>query len=62
MSELELLKAKLAWTKELSLKIDKILNAELDIEDYSSEIFFEINKIENKIDDLEFELEMDSED
>ena len=53
MSEREELELKLKWYKKLKAKLEKILNAELDIDDYDTEIYVKIESIEEELFNLE---------
>ncbi len=43
------LRCKLEFYKKLNKKLDKILNAEIEIEDYSREIYGKIQRLETEL-------------
>ena len=51
--ELIELKTQLAFYKKLDNKIDLVLNAELELEDWQEEVYRKIIGLENKVSDLE---------
>lgn len=52
MNKLEELELKLTWYSKLDAKLDKILNGELQLEDYSEEIYSKLSSIEDEINNL----------
>lgn len=51
--EIELLKAKIEWYRKLEGKVWKMLNDELDISDYASEVGGKISNLEVELEALE---------
>jgi len=52
------LRTKLEFYKKLDKKLEQVLNAELDIEDWSSEVYSKISRLENELDDLKIEMDL----
>ena len=52
------LRTKLEFYKKLDSKIDSILNAELDLEDYSEKIYLKLQKLENELEDYKMEIDL----
>lgn len=52
------LRTKLKFYKKLDKKIDKVLNAELEIEDWSSEVYNKILILETELDNLKIEMDL----
>ena len=52
------LRTKLEFYKKLDKKLDKVLNAELEIEDWSSEVYGKISILETELDDLKMEMNL----
>ncbi len=52
------LRTKLEFYKKLDKKIQKVLNAELEIEDWGDEVYREINKLETELDDFKMEMDL----
>lgn len=52
------LRTKLEFYKKLDKKLDKILNAEIEIEDYSSEVYSKIQRLETELTDLKCEMDL----
>lgn len=52
------LRTKLKFYKKLDKKIDKVLNAELEIEDWSSEVYNKILILETELEDLKIEMDL----
>jgi len=50
------LRTKLEFYKKLDKKLDKILNAEIEIEDYGNEIYGKIQRLETELTDLKWEM------
>ena len=46
------LRTKLEFYKKLDKKLEQVLNAELEIEDWSSEVYGKISRLETELDDL----------
>lgn len=55
------LRTKLEFYKKLDKKIEKVLNSELVIEDWSEEVYSEISSLENELDDLKQEMNLPDE-
>lgn len=55
------LRTKFKFYKKLNAKIDKIMNAALDIEDYSNEVYSKMNMLENELTDLKCEMDLSDE-
>ena len=52
------LRTKLKFYKNLDKKIDKVLNAELEIEDWGNEVYSKISRLEAELDDLKIEMDL----
>ena len=52
------LRTKLEFYKKLDKKLDKILNAEIEIEDYSSEVYGKIQRLETELTDLKCDMDL----
>lgn len=52
------LRTKLKFYKKLDKKIDKVLNAELEIEDWGNEVYSKISRLEAELDDLKIEMDL----
>ena len=52
------LRTKLEFYKKLDKKIDLILNADLDIEDYSNQVYGKLQKIENELEDHKMKIDL----
>ena len=52
------LRTKLEFYKKLDKKLEKVLNAELEIEDWSSEVYGKISILETELDDLKMEMDL----
>lgn len=48
---------KLQFYKKLRKKTEAMLNAELEIDDYDTEVFHKILELEDIVDEMEFQLE-----
>jgi hypothetical protein len=55
------LRTKLEFYKKLDKKLEQVLNAELEIEDWSSEVYNKLSRIENELDDLKMEMDLPDE-
>jgi hypothetical protein len=55
------LRTKIQLYKNLDNKIQKVLDAELDIEDWSSEVYCELSSLENELDNLKMEMDLSDE-
>ena len=55
------LRTKLEFYKKLDKKLEKVLNAELEIEDWSSEVYGKISRLETELDDLKMEMDLPDE-
>ena len=55
------LRTKLEFYKKLDKKLEQVLNAELEIEDWSSEVYNKISRLENELDDLKMEMDLPDE-
>ena len=52
------LRTKLKFYKKLDKKIDKVLNAELEIEDWGNEVYSKISRLEAELEDLKIEMDL----
>ena len=52
------LRTKLKFYKKLDKKIDKVLNAELEIEDWGNEVYSKISRLESELEDLKIEMDL----
>ena len=52
------LRTKLEFYKKLDKKLEQVLNAELEIEDWSSEVYGKISRLETELDDLKIEMDL----
>jgi hypothetical protein len=55
------LRTKLEFYKKLDKKLEQVLNAELEIEDWSSEVYNKLSRLENELDDLKMEMNLPDE-
>jgi archaellum component FlaC len=55
------LRTKLEFYKKLDKKLEKVLNAELGVEDWSGEVYSKISRLETELDDLKLELNLPDE-
>jgi hypothetical protein len=55
------LRTKLEFYKKLDKKLEQVLNAELEIEDWSSEVYNKVSRLENELDDLKMEMDLPDE-
>ncbi len=55
------LKTKLEFYKKLDKKLEKVLKGELDVQQWSEEVFDKINKFEKQLDDLNFQIYLSNE-
>ena len=55
------LRTKLEFYKKLDKKLEQVLNAELEIEDWSGEVHNKISRLENELDDLKMEMDLSDE-
>ena len=55
------LRTKFEFYNKLDKKLEQVLNAELEIEDWSSEVYSKISRIETEIDDLKIEMDLPDE-
>lgn len=55
------LRTKLEFYKKLDKKIQKVLNAELELEEWSDEVYSKINKLETELDDFKMEIDLPDE-
>jgi len=49
---------KLEFYKKLDKKITKVLNAELELEDWSEEVYYKISVLEDGVDNLKVEMNL----
>jgi len=52
------LRTKLEFYKKLDKKLEQVLNAELEIEDWSEEVYSKISRLETELDDLKMEMDL----
>lgn len=52
------LRTKLEFYKKLDKKLEQVLNAELEIEDWSGEVYSKISRLETELDDLKMEMDL----
>ena len=55
------LRTKLDFYKKLDKKLEKVLNAELEIEDWSSEVYSKLSRLEKELDDYKMEIDLPDE-
>jgi hypothetical protein len=55
------LRTKLEFYKKLDKKLEQVLNAELEIEDWSEEVYSKISRLETELDDLKMEMDLPDE-
>lgn len=55
------LRTKLEFYKKLDKKLEQVLNAELEIEDWSSEVYNKLSRLENELVDLKMEMDLPDE-
>jgi hypothetical protein len=55
------LRTKLEFYKKLDKKLEKVLNAELEIEDWSSEVYSKLSRLEKELDDYKMEIDLPDE-
>jgi hypothetical protein len=55
------LRTKLEFYKKLDKKLEQVLNAELEIEDWSNEVYSKISRLEAELDDLKIEMDLPDE-
>lgn len=55
------LRTKLEFYKKLDKKLEQVLNAELEIEDWSSEVYNKLSRLESELDDLKMEMDLPDE-
>jgi len=55
------LRTKLEFYKKLDMKLEQVLNAELEIEDWSSEVYNKLSRLENELVDLKMEMDLPDE-
>lgn len=55
------LRTKLEFYKKLQSKVEKIMNAELELEDYSEEVYNKISKLENELESHKMEMDLPDE-
>jgi hypothetical protein len=55
------LRTKLEFYKKLDKKIEKVLNAELEIEDWSEEVYNKLSWLEDELSDLKMEMDLPDE-
>jgi hypothetical protein len=52
------LRTKLEFYKKLDGKLQKVLNSELEIEDWSDEVYNKISTLEDELDSLKMEMDL----
>ena len=55
------LRTKLEFYKKLDKKLDQVLNAELEIEDWSSEVYSKLSRLEKELEDYKMEIDLPDE-
>lgn len=55
------LRTKLEFYKKLDKKLEQVLNAELQIEDWSEEVYSKILRLETELDNLKMEMDLPDE-
>lgn len=55
------LRTKIEFYKKLDKELEQVLNAELEIEDWSSEVYNKLSRLENELDDLKMEMDLPDE-
>ena len=59
--KLIVLKTKLDFYEKLENKIGKVLNLELELDDWSLEVYYKILHLESEIDDLKIKMDLPDE-
>ena len=52
------IRTKLSFYKKLDGKIQKVLNAELEVDDWAGEVYHKIRVLETELDDLKVEMDL----
>jgi hypothetical protein len=52
------LRTKLEFYKKLDKKLEQVLNAELEIEDWGNEVYSKISRLETELDDLKMKMDL----
>ena len=55
------LRTKLEFYKKLDKKIEKVMNAELELDEWANEVYGKISRIENELSDLKCEMDLSDE-
>lgn len=55
------LRTKLEFYKKLDKKLEQVLNAELEIEDWSNEVYNKLSSLENELDEYKLEIDLPDE-
>lgn len=55
------LRTKLKFYKKLDAKIQKVLNAELEVDDWAEEVYNKISRLETELNDLKTEMDLPDE-
>lgn len=55
------LRTKLVFYKKMDKKIEKVMNAELELDDWSNEVYGKISRMENELSDLKCEMDLSDE-
>ena len=55
------LRTKLEFYKKLDKKIEKVMNAELELDEWANEVYSKISQMENELFDLKCEMDLSDE-
>lgn len=55
------LRTKLEFYKKLDKKIEKVMNAELELDEWANEVYGKISQMENELSDLKCEMDLSDE-
>ena len=55
------LRTKLEFYKKLDKKIEKVMNAELELDEWANEVYGKISRLENELSDLKCEMDLSDE-
>ena len=55
------LRTKLEFYKKLDKKIEKVMNAELELDEWANEVYSKISQMENELSDLKCEMDLSDE-
>ena len=55
------LRTKLEFYKKLDKKIEKVMNAELELDEWANEVYYKISRMESELIDLKCEMDLSDE-